>query len=211
MKHICNIWSAVIAVVAVTVSCVLFSGCKKDEDALTNQQNGIVRFLESSHSPRLMSEEAARESLDENPEFYTNYGNESYRYIRTMYEAGRDSRREIHSGDRVAIYFNAYVFNNTAITNSTMPYWSNRADVIEALEQTGGGLNPQFWSTEPLWVTAGGDDAVGGVCVSLVGCREGDEVEVYMTYAGAYGKNSIVGLVPKDASVAWFFTIERVN
>ena len=45
---------------------------------------------------------------------------------------------------------------------------------------------------------------------ALTGCREGDRVEVYMTYAAAYG-SGVVGLVPKESPVAWLFTIEKVT
>lgn len=184
-------------------------GCKKDENKLSTQQTSIVRYLESTHTPRLMSEEAARESLDDNPPYYTVYNNEAYRYIATMYDEGRESRREVSGGDRVAIVFNAYVFAYSSLAN-VMPYWSNRPEIIEAMEQTGGHLNPEYWSTEPLVVQAGGSDVIEGVSRALVGCREGDEVEVYMTYEAAYG-SSVVGVVPIESPVAWLFTIEKIN
>lgn len=196
--------------VALTVTLAMSAGCKKDEDKLTTQQTSTVRFLESGHQPRLISEEAARESLDENPEYYSVFDNETYRYIATMYDDGRDSRTLVEAGDRVAIYFNAYVFAYSSISNSTMPYWSNRPEVIAALENTGGGLDPEYWSSEPLVLVAGSTDVMKGVSRSLVGCREGDEVEVYMTYQAAYG-SGIVGLVPKESPVAWLFTVVSVT
>lgn len=205
MKRYFYIFAAMVTV-AVSVS----TGCKNEEDTLINQQTSTVRFLESSHNPRLMSEEAARESLDDNPEYYTVYNNETYRYIADMYADDRESRTEVAEGDLVAIYFNAYIFNYATITDSTMPYWSNRAEVIAALEQTAGHLNPEYWSTEPLVLRAGGRDVIGGIGRALVGCREGDRVEVYMTYAAAYG-SGIVGLVPKESPVAWLFTVESVK
>lgn len=197
-------------VMTATLMLSTFTGCQKDEDSLDTQRTSTERFLESSHQPRLMSEEAARESLDENPEYYTSYDNKTYRYIATMYAEGRDVWPEIGEGDLVAIYFNAYVFSYSAITGSTMPYWSNYAEVIAALEQTAGHLDPEYWSSEPLIVRAGGSDALDGVSRALVGCRVGDNVEVYMTYAAAYGKN-IVGLVPKESPVAWMITIVDVS
>lgn len=182
-------------------------GCKQTEDLLTTQQNSTVRYLESSHNPRLMSEEAARESLDENPEYYTVFDRATYRYIATMYDAGRDSRTLIEKGDIAEIYFDAYIFNYSPLTNIA-PVWSNKASTIAALEQTGGGLNPEYWSTDPMTLKAG-SDGLEGLRKALVGCREGDVVEVYMTYAAAYG-SGIVGLVPKESPVAWYFTVERV-
>ncbi|MCH5330087.1 MAG: FKBP-type peptidyl-prolyl cis-trans isomerase [Alistipes sp.] len=195
-----------IAAVAIPV---MLAGCKKDENKISNQQTSIVRYLESGHQPRLISEAAARESLDENPPYYTVYDNAAYRYVATIYDEGRDELAVIEPGDLVSIYFNAYVFAYSSLTN-TMPYWSNRADVIAAMEQTGGGLDPEYWNTEPLVLRAGSDDVVRGVSRSLVGCCEGDEVEVYMTYEAAYGSR-IVGLVPKESPVAWLFTIAGVE
>lgn len=190
------------------LSLAILWGCNSSEDTLGTQQSSIVRYLESSHSPRLISEEAARESLDDNPEYYTVLGRTAYRYIATMYENGRDSRTEIGEGDIVEIYFDAYVFNYASL-NNVAPYWSNREETIEALGRTGGGLDPAYWSTDPLALKAG-QAAIDGISRSLVGCREGDRVEVYMTFKAAYGKG-IVGLVPKESPVAWLFTIERVT
>lgn len=185
------------------------AGCKQDDATLNTQQTSTVRYLESSHQPRLISEEAARESLDENPPYYTVYDNETYRYIADMYNEERASRTEVESGDLVSIYFNAYIFNYSALTN-VMPYWSNHAEIIAAMEAVGGHLDPEYWSTDPLVLRAGGSDVLKGLSRALVGCREGDEVEVYMTYKAAYG-SGIVGLVPKESPVAWIFTITGVK
>ncbi len=195
---------------AILFSCVgLLAGCKQDDTVLTTQQTSTVRYLESGHTPRLMSEDAAKESIDENPEYYTVYGHgEAYRYIATMYDEGRDARTEIEAGDTADIYFDAYVFNYASLANAA-PYWSNREETIAALEQTGGGLNIEYWSVDPLALRAGGR-ALKGISRALIGCREGDRVEVYMTYKAAYG-SGIVGVVPKESPVAWFFTVEKVT
>lgn len=200
-------WFYIVVVLIVSIS--LSAGCQKDEDAIANQQTSTVRFLESGHTPRLISEEAARESLDDAPEYYSVFDNETYRYIATMYADGRDRWTEIEAGDLVAIYFNAYVFTYSSISNTTMPYWSNRPEVIASLEITGGGLDSSYWSSEPLELRAGGD-VLAGLSRALIGCREGDDVEVYMTSPAAYG-NSIVGLVPKESPVAWYFVIVGVT
>lgn len=195
--------------IAIVVSGLVSWGCKKDENTLNTQQTSIVRYLESSHSPRLISESAANESLDNNPPYYTVYNNEAYRYVATMYDADRAGKRKISEGDRVAIRFNAYVFNYSSLAN-VMPYWSNIPEVIEAMEETAGGLDPEYWSTEPLVLVAGSGDVIKGVSRALVGCCEGDEVEVYMTYEAAYGSRD-VGMVAKESPIAWLFTIESVE
>ena len=55
------------------------------------------------------------------------------------------------------------------------------------------GLNSQYWSVDPLTVKIGGGDIIKGLELSLVGCREGDVVEAYITSDDAYGKD-VVGI-----------------
>ena len=72
------------------------------------------------------------------------------------------------------------------------------------------GLDTKFWSAEPLVVKLGETNIIKGVEQSLLGCREADQVEVYMTYEAAYDKQA-VGLVVKGAAVAWYYTINKVT
>ena len=55
----------------------------------------------------------------------------------------------------------------------------------------------------------GDSNIIKGVERSLLGCREGDKVEVYMTYEAAYDKDA-VGVIEKETSVAWIYTIDKV-
>ena len=48
-----------------------------------------------------------------------------------------------------------------------------------------------------------------GLRRALVGCREGDVVEIYMTYQAAYD-DEIIGLVPKESPLAWLLTVDKV-
>jgi FKBP-type peptidyl-prolyl cis-trans isomerase 2 len=72
------------------------------------------------------------------------------------------------------------------------------------------GLDPEFWSEEPLVVKLGTTNIIKGVEKALIGCREGDEVEIYMTFVTGYD-DLAVGMVPKDSSVAWMLTISSVK
>ena len=45
---------------------------------------------------------------------------------------------------------------------------------------------------------------------ALLGCREGDAVEVYMTYNMAYG-DDYFGIIPKESPIAWHFTVDAVD
>jgi FKBP-type peptidyl-prolyl cis-trans isomerase len=49
-----------------------------------------------------------------------------------------------------------------------------------------------------------------GLRRALVGCREGDTVEIYLTYEAAYG-DQIIGVVPKQSALAWYLTVEKVT
>ena len=71
------------------------------------------------------------------------------------------------------------------------------------------GLNTEYWPVEPLKVKIGETNILKGVELSLIGCREGDAVEVYMTIDAAYG-DTVVGVVPEETAVAWYYTIASV-
>ena len=196
-----------VAILALVV--VLFAGCKQDDDMLTKQQESTVRYLESSHNPRLISEKAAAESLEANPEYYTNYGNQAWRYIATMYAEGRESWTEADLDDIVEISFDAYVFNYSNPSGTT-PYWSNRQVTIDRFVATNNYFDPQYWSTDPYVIRLDSEDGMPGLRRALVGCREGDTVEIYMTYQTAYNKQ-IIGTVPKFSPVVWLLKVDRVT
>lgn len=197
------------AIVIFVVGLFLLTGCKQEDEILSKQQESTVRYLESSHDPRLISEKALAESLEENPPYYTSYGNVAWRYIATMYNEGRDAWTEADRNDVVEISFDAYVFNYSN-PNGTNPYWSNRQATIDRYVAANKYFDPQYWSTEPYVIRLDGDDGMPGLRRALVGCREGDVVEIYMTYEAAYGKD-IVGIVPKQSPVAWLLTVDKVT
>lgn len=196
-------------IVIVILATILFAGCKQEDEILSKQQESTVRYLESSHNPRLISEKAAAESLEEYPEYYTNYGNLAWRYIATMYADGRDSWIEADRNDVVEISFDAYIFNYSN-PSGTNPYWSNRQATIDRYVAANEYFDPQYWTTEPYVIRLDSDDGMPGLRKALVGCREGDSVEVYMTYEAAYGKD-IIGVVPKQSPVAWLLKVDKVT
>jgi hypothetical protein len=196
-------------VVIFALVAILFVGCKQEDEIMTKQQDSTVRYLESSHTPRLISEKAAAESLEENPHYYTNYGNKAWRYIATMYAEGRDSWTEADRNDVVEISFDAYVFNFSNPTGTT-PYWSNRQTTIDRFVAENKYFDPKYWSTEPYVIRLDSGDGVSGLRRALVGCREGDTVEIYMTYSAAY-KDEIVGVVPKESPIVWLLRVDKVT
>lgn len=112
------------------------------------------------------------------------------------------------------ITFRAYVFTYANIVttgsenNWTVPYYTNDAALKSFLE--GRGLNTEWWKFEPLTVDMRHPDIIKGLADALLGCREGDAVEVYMTYNMAYG-DDYFGLIPNESPIAWFFTVDAVD
>ena len=187
---------------------LLLAGCSQEEETLPNQRNSIVSFFTSTHAPQLISEEAVAESPDENPPFYTAKGNTVYRYISNYYDSGRASRAEVKSGSRVSITFRAYVFSMRNITDSDMPFFTNDPDLEQALYEA--GLTPGVWKFEPMELTLGQSGIIKGLELALLGCRQGDEVECYMTYNMAYGDTNFA-TIPRESAVAIFFTVNGVD
>ncbi len=193
-----------IAVFALAFLC----GCGDDEDVFTKQQTDIVRYLTSTR--RLIPESEVENVIENNPAFYTEFGRSIYRYITTYYNTDREEWSEVEQGSTVDLLFDAYVFGSSEPSLREV-YWSNVASTISALESQ--SVNPIAhldWSTEPLTVTVGSTKMIKGLEQALVGCRDQDSVQIYMTYNMAYGK-SLVGTVPKNSSVAWYIKILRVT
>lgn len=190
------------------ILCLIMAvGCGDDVDVADNQRTNIERYLTSSHVPRLISISEVENALTPNPAFYERIDYSVYRYIATYYDPERKSKPAIKEGDEVTITFTAYVFTGAAPALSSV-YMSNDASVISALREA--GLSTDYWSVEPLTIKIGQTNIIKGVTTSLIGCREGDVVEAYMTLDAAY-EDDVVGVVPKESSVAWFYTIESVG
>ena len=56
----------------------------------------------------------------------------------------------------------------------------------------------------------GDSEVVEGLETALIGCREGDKMEIYMTYEMAYGKQYI-GMVPSKSAVVWYVDVVGVE
>ena len=205
MKRLYNV--AIVMVVALAATLAL--SCSNENDTvLTNQQSKISSYLTSSHQPRLIPESQVSASLDSEPKFFTQWGLDIYRYIATYYSEGRDEWTEVTSRSQIEIVYTAYVFPNAKPTTANM-YATNDPDSIAELENL--GLNTEYeWTTDPMVVTLGKEEILPGLETALVGCREGDSVEIYLTYDAAYGKH-YVGMVPAKSAVVWFIDIVDVK
>lgn len=186
----------------------LLCGCTDDEDMLTKQKDSIVRYLTSSR--RLIDEQEVSSSLDENPPFYTVFNNSSYRHITNYYEAGREEWMEVEPNSIIDIQFNAYIFSGSE-PNLASTYWSNIPATISAIEASNKHqYDKLIWSTDPLTVRLGRGEVIEGLEAALIGCRDQDSIQVYMTSQAAYGKH-IIGSVPKNSPVAWYIKILSVT
>ena len=186
----------------------ILCSCSDDEDMLTKQKDSIVRYLTSSR--RLIDEQEVSTSLQENPPFYTAFNNSSYRHITNYYEAGREEWMEVEPNSIIDIQFNAYIFSGSE-PNLASTYWSNIPATISAIEASNKHqYDKLIWSTDPLTVRLGRGEVIEGLEAALIGCRDQDSVQVYMTSQAAYGKH-IIGSVPKNSSVAWYIKILSVT
>ena len=191
--------------ISIFAALVLLAGCSDEEDILPTQKTKIVSYLTGTHSPKLVAYEELEEGSDE--PYFTTSGNAVYRYI------------EVTRTSKVTVTFSAYVFTfanivtpATSSTNLTMPYYSNDPVLIAAMEdpENGPGLTPGAWSSEPLEIDMRGSGIIKGLYDALLGCREGDYVESYMTYNMAYGDINF-STIPKESPVAYFFTVNSVE
>lgn len=186
---------------------LLAGGCSQDADTLSEQREKLVSYLERTHSPSLIISTSVEEGSQ--LPYYTVSGNSVYRYIKNVYDPDRESRREVDENSTVTITFRAYVFEFSNITDSTFPYWSNDPLLESAYKDLGLSVGEGGWTFEPLRIEMRGD-ILNGLRQALLGCREGDEVEAYMTYNMAYGDSNF-STIPRESPIAWFFTVDAVE
>ena len=184
------------------LSAVLMAVACNDEDTLLTERDNIEKFLTSTR--RMVVEEERENTIENNPPFYTIFGRYAYRYIVNFYESGREDRVVVESGDEIEVLFSAYTFTGSE-PSSSKPYWSNVPEVIASLGKHG----ELAWSAEPLIMRLGSTDIIEGLDRSLVGCREQDSVQIFMTSSMAYGRK-LIGSEPKNASLAWYMRIGKV-
>ena len=192
-----------------TLVMTLAMSCSNQTDTtLTQQQNSISSYLKNSHQPRLIPEAEIGESLDENPQFYSQWGLDIYRYIATYYDEERASKPVVALGDEVALRYSAYLFKSSRPTSGDLFATNDEAKIQELVS---AGLDASYeWSSEPLVVSFGSGEIFDSLEIALEGCHEGDSVEVYLTFEAGYG-NNYVGMVPKKSAMVWYIDILSVT
>ena len=191
------------------VCCASFVACSDEENkTLENQQTKLLSFVTSTLGLRSYEEANDPSSEVSNANFYTVTGNTAYRWITNYYDADREQRKLVERGSVVELTLSMYEFNFKKITNKTLPFFTNDVEMKSMLEDS--GLNTEFWSFEPYRITVGETDTIKGLAQSLEGCREGDIVELYMTYTMGYGGDWVYVVTP-DSPLAILFTVDKVE
>ncbi len=184
------------------------------EDITLKQMESIVRYLTSSHSPRLIAENELDDYMDDtsDPQFYSVFGRATYRYIVNYYDEGRDALEVVERGDKVTIIYRAYNFASYSTVSIANLYATNDSALIDLMRMEGWTLpDEENFAFEPLTVTVGSEEIISGVSAALTGCRLGDEVEIYCTSSMAYGDKKQIGILPLDVPVYWHVEIVEVN
>ncbi|MFR9563993.1 MAG: hypothetical protein SNG14_00500 [Rikenellaceae bacterium] len=189
---------------------ITLCGCVSESDIEENesQKETIISYLEGSHSPSLIAESEVSSSLDLEPAFYTSYGDFAFRYISIQYDAGRDEKAEVKSGSSILINFRLHSFSGSAISDDELPVYTNEA--IYKSEYEEAGLNLEYWTFLPMEIIVGKTTLLSSIQDGLIGCREGDIVELYMTRNMAYG-DDVIGLIDQWSSLVFFCTVLSVE
>lgn len=190
------------------ISMLLFTACGDDSEIIDEQREGIIDYLESSHSPTLIAESEVADSLEEDPEFYTIVNYNTFRYIEDYYNSERETRTQVKNGDTLTLTFWCYDFSTYTTPTDSYLYYTNDSAYEDAFQSA--GLNTEYWSFEPLEIVLGKGDILNAIETSLLGCREGDTVEIYLTYSAAYGSNWI-GVTNLEEPIAFYCTINSIE
>ena len=203
-----RVFNIAILVVVMAIA-TLFSSCKNETDTtLNSQQKSISDYLTKSHQPRLCAEADIPNSQESQPQFFTQWGVDIYRYISTYYDEGRESRPVIEGGDKISIIYSGYVFSGSKPSLANIFVTNDETLINELVAQ---GLNASYeWTSEPLEVRVGSDDLLDSISTALEGGHEGDIVEIYLTFEAGFGKK-YVGMVPGKSALAGFIEIKSVT
>lgn len=202
-----KLFNIAMSMVVVIATALLMSCSNESDTRLTTQQSTIEKYLKGSHKPSLIPESQIDEWPYNEPPYYTQWGLDIFRYITNMYDEGRDQRPVVERGDEISMTYTAYVFTSNKPTTNDI-FATNNPATIKTLQDE--GVNTEYeWSSEPIVVKIGGDDILASLSTALEGCREGDKVEVYLTFEAAYGKH-YVGKVPSYSAQMWEITINEI-
>lgn len=186
----------------------ILCSCDDNSDVNSEQEEDIVSYLTSTHSPKLVTQTEALSSLVPETPFYTKTGSTTYFYIEDYYNAERETKTEIVNGSTVELTFALYDFTDTATPSLSTILYTNDSDMKSSLESE--GFNVLYWDFNPIEIVIGRGDLFSSVEKLMIGCYEGDILEFYLTTNEAYG-DTMIGVTAEDTSVALFCEILKVE
>lgn len=128
----------------------------------------------------------------------------AYRHVVNEAREGRESAREIGEGDVVGFWFDGRVYGSSFESSTT--FYTNIAARREMLSGGNSEFDPTFWPIDKLEITLSDDpDILKPLQRALVGCREGDQVRVYLTPDMAFGAATVY-TVPGGQTLVWEIT-----
>lgn len=193
-------------------SVLMLAACSDDEDIQPAQKTKIVSYLTTTHLPKLVDEMDV--DAGSNTQYYTIIGDAVYRYITDVYNPDRENWAQVTPASKVTITYRGYVFSYTNIVATgaesswTVPFYTNDAAFESFMQKS--GLNTSGWSFQPETIDMRHPKIINGLYEALLGCREGDSVEAFMTYNKAYG-DAYFSIIPKESPVVFFFTVDAVE
>ncbi len=191
-----------------TVAAMTLYSCEADIEENEDDMDDIVSYLTKSHNPLLISSTDISTSDVIDPPFYTRYGDYAFLYIDDFYNAERESRTLVTGNSTISIYFRLYPFDGGNISDTELPSYTNDPTYIDLYEEE--GLNLTYWDFTPLEINLSSSDIFETIHTALIGCREGDNIEIYMTRNMGYG-NDVIGTIDQWSSLAFFCSIESVK
>jgi len=152
--------------------------CSDEEDILPQQQEKIVSYLTRSHTPTLLSEQDAAQSLDNDPPYYSTFGNTTYRYIADVYDEERLTRPEVSEGSRVELTFSLYDFTAYSTPKPNECLYSNDTTIMKPVGRR-RVESPLLGGVRPLRSAASGRvRAVRAAQADVADRRRGDAQRV---------------------------------
>lgn len=175
------------------------AGCGNDDDTLPDEVTAIERWF----SRQQIIPQAEAEQIGESRYYSVQEG--VYKYVANRSRPGRPADQTgAAQGDSVEFYFEAYTFTTAP---AALPYFTNKRSVVE---EKMPGLNPEYWSFEPIRAKIGSSSIIKGVDLALPYCQPGDSVVMLITSDLGYGEE-LTGVVEKNTTLMWIVNIENVK
>ncbi len=128
----------------------------------------------------------------------------AYRHVVNEGRVDRELAAVIGAGDVVSLFFDARIYGSSFENSDT--FFTNIESRREQLAGGNSEFDTDFWPVEALIITLPDDDGIlKPLQRALVGCREGDQVRVYLTPDLAFGAKTVYN-IPRGETVVFEVT-----